>query len=107
MRHGTEHCALIDGIAAAQAGACHNADVGIDDAVVTYFHIALNIGEGIYRDVVAYLGRRVNKCLWTDVTHDWFLLGLFLSASECVVEIYHGLHAVEVVADFRQLGLQQ
>ena len=45
-RLGTEHSALENLVGAAQTGAVHNADMGVNHAVVADFNIALDMANG-------------------------------------------------------------
>lgn len=56
LRHGAEHCALMDGVVGAEGGAGHDAYVGIDDTVVAYHGVSLYVCKGIDGNIIAYLG---------------------------------------------------
>lgn len=72
--HSAENSALKDRVTAAHTGSGHDADVRINDTMVTDFHVTLNVSERVYSDVGADFGSRVNECLWTDVTHNVYYL---------------------------------
>ena len=84
----------------------------IDDAVVTDFHVVLDIDEWIYLAVVSNLSLWRNLCLWTYYTsHNYKLLiinyKLLSSSTQCIVEVNHCLHLVEVISYLRKLYVEQ
>ena len=66
LRLGTEHSALENLVGAAQTGAVHNADMGVNHAVVADFNIALDIGERVYCHVLADFRFRINVCFFAN-----------------------------------------
>ena len=65
----SENRVLIDFVVAAHTHSVHDGGVGIDDAVVAYFDVALDICEGIDGDVLSELRLGVDICFVADIAH--------------------------------------
>ena len=102
---GTDNRALMHLVTTPHSRAVQDAYERKDDAVVTNFHISLDICERKYLAVLADFRSRVDFCSCTYFTcHNYFLLSFinsFSTSTQCLIEIHHRLHLMEVIGNFR------
>ena len=71
LRFGSKHSILIYLVTLAHACSIHDAHIGIDNAVVAYHHIPLDISKGIDSHIIPYLCFWVYVCFVTYITHNY------------------------------------
>ena len=106
---------LVNLVMTAHARAVQDGDEGEDDAPIANLHIAFYIDEREYLTVFADFRSGVDFGFWTNIAHCFELfyelllvccLCLFCTAAKSLIEVHHGLHLVEVVGHFRELGIE-
>ena len=106
LRRGSEDGILVDRVTVADTGAVHQADVGIDGAVITDDDIIFDVGEGVDLHTLPDLGTRSYIGLWTDHC-SWDHSGLVSTSTEGIIEIDDSLHLAEAIPHLGELGLKE
>ena len=103
-----EHRVLIYFFTSSEPCATHDAGVREDDAVVTDYHIVLDVGKWVDSDVLANLCARCSVCLIAyHNCFPFYIIQLVSASPEGIVEAYDSLHLVEIISHFRELCIEK